>query len=71
MEKKKINEYNNYKEKSEKKNFELQQIINEKNNIIESKNKIIEENKKKLNDEIFKYTQLNIEYSGLLLMHLE
>ena len=63
---KKINEYNIYKEKNEKQKSELQQIIKEKNIIIELKNKIIEDNKKKLNDEIFKYTQLNIEYMNLL-----
>ena len=62
----KINEYNLSKEKNEKNKLELQKIINEKNNIINLKDKIIEENKKKLNEEIFKYTQLNIEYSNLL-----
>ena len=62
----KLNEYNTYKEKSEKKKAELQQIINEKNSKIESKNKIIEDDKKKLNEEMAKYSQLNNEYHNLL-----
>ena len=62
----KLNEYNTYKEKSEKKKAELQQIINEKNSKIESKNKIIEDDKKKLNEEMTKYSQLNNEYHNLL-----
>ena len=62
----KIKEFNLEKEKNEKAKYELQKIINIKNNLIELNTKTIEEDKKKLNDEIFKYTQLNIEYNNLL-----
>ena len=62
----KIKEFNLYKEKSEKKKLELEKMINIKNNLIDLNTKTIEEDKKKLNDEIFKYSQLNIEYTKLI-----
>ena len=62
----KIKEYNLYIEKSEKKKLELEKMINIKDNLIDLNTKTIEEDKKKLNDEIFKYSQLNIEYTNLI-----
>jgi len=44
----------------------LQQSINEKNIALELRNKMLEENKKRINEEIFKYGQLNMEYTNLL-----
>ena len=62
----KIKEFNLYKEKSEKKKLELEKMINIKNNLIDLNTKTIDDDKKKLNDEIFKYSQLSIEYLNLI-----
>ena len=61
----KLNEYNIYKEKSQIKEAQLQQMLNDKNIQIETKDKLIEENKKKLLEEKVKYSQLNNEFINL------
>ena len=62
----KIKEFNIYKEKNEKMQYELQKEININKNLIELKSKTIEEDKKKLGEEKFKYEQLRKEFNNLV-----
>ena len=61
----KINEYEINKNTSQTKIDELQHLITKKNEEIVTKNKELEEYKKKLDEQIFKYGQLNNEFTKL------